>query len=312
MGTHILEHADGTATLDGANIVATRRVLRRETTDRFAVEKIKFIEVAVGGEDPPRVTLSFDAGLGKRARWKGCEAVRVAEFLSALQEHAAHVEVRFKTHEARLLLGASEQSGDIVETLGLSGSVSPIHVVDLGQELDKYDVTYLGGLPDYPSKKLGKINLILRSSGFELRPTLGSQSWFAGFVIPYPRVADVILVQRVVGTAEALLGGFNSRQLNQANNIHIIADGPNGQLVLRLEMLTGVTVMGQAKKCREFMDRLLTLGIRNQFQQSPSMAPQPAGDDPMWQLERLAELRDKGILTDEEFSVKKAEILKRF
>ncbi len=32
----------------------------------------------------------------------------------------------------------------------------------------------------------------------------------------------------------------------------------------------------------------------------------------MWQLERLAELRDKGILTDEEFSVKKAEILKRF
>jgi Short C-terminal domain len=296
MGTYMLEHSDGTAMLEGANIVATRRVLGRETTDQFAVEKIKFIEVGVSDEDSLRVTLSFDAGLGKRARWKECEAARIAEFLSALQEHATHVEVRFKTHEARLLLGASEQGGDIV---------------DLGQELDKYDVTYLGGLPDYPSKKVGKINLILRSSGFELRPTLGSRSWFAGFVIPYSGVADVILEQRVVGTAEALLSGLNSRQLNQANNIHIIADGPNGQLVLRLEMLTGVTVMGQAKKCREFMDRLLTLEIRNQFQQSPPLAPQPTGDDPMRQLERLAELHDKGILTDEEFSLKKAEILKR-
>ncbi|MBE2222395.1 MAG: SHOCT domain-containing protein [Anaerolineae bacterium] len=34
-----------------------------------------------------------------------------------------------------------------------------------------------------------------------------------------------------------------------------------------------------------------------------------SGDDPYEQLERLAELRDKGILTDEEFDAKKKQIL---
>jgi hypothetical protein len=41
------------------------------------------------------------------------------------------------------------------------------------------------------------------------------------------------------------------------------------------------------------------------------LAPEPTVDDPMTHLEKLAELRDKGILTDEEFSAKKAEILRR-
>lgn len=34
-----------------------------------------------------------------------------------------------------------------------------------------------------------------------------------------------------------------------------------------------------------------------------------AGDDPYEQLERLADLRDKGIITDEEFAAKKKQIL---
>ena len=38
-------------------------------------------------------------------------------------------------------------------------------------------------------------------------------------------------------------------------------------------------------------------------------APAPAPDDDMAQLEKLGELHAKGILTDEEFSAKKAQIL---
>lgn len=35
----------------------------------------------------------------------------------------------------------------------------------------------------------------------------------------------------------------------------------------------------------------------------------PAGADPIAQLERLGELRDKGVLTDEEFAAQKAKLL---
>ncbi|MDX6359659.1 MAG: hypothetical protein QOH37_2713, partial [Nocardioidaceae bacterium] len=42
-----------------------------------------------------------------------------------------------------------------------------------------------------------------------------------------------------------------------------------------------------------------------------AVASEPAAADPMDQLRKLGELRDAGILTDEEFSTKKAEILKR-
>lgn len=45
----------------------------------------------------------------------------------------------------------------------------------------------------------------------------------------------------------------------------------------------------------------------------PPPAPAPAapagGDDMLAQLERLGELRDKGILTDEEFAAQKAKLL---
>jgi hypothetical protein len=41
----------------------------------------------------------------------------------------------------------------------------------------------------------------------------------------------------------------------------------------------------------------------------PAAAPAPTEDDSVAQLEQLADLHAKGILTDEEFSAKKAQIL---
>ena len=45
--------------------------------------------------------------------------------------------------------------------------------------------------------------------------------------------------------------------------------------------------------------------------QQPAPAAAPAQDDPMAQLRKLGELHDAGILSDEAFSAKKAEILAR-
>jgi hypothetical protein len=46
-----------------------------------------------------------------------------------------------------------------------------------------------------------------------------------------------------------------------------------------------------------------------QQQQTAAPAQAAAGDDPMEQLKKLAELKDQGILTEQEFSDQKAKIL---
>jgi len=44
-------------------------------------------------------------------------------------------------------------------------------------------------------------------------------------------------------------------------------------------------------------------------QQPMAAAPEAPAEDPMEQLKKLAELKDQGILTEEEFSAQKAKIL---
>jgi hypothetical protein len=44
-------------------------------------------------------------------------------------------------------------------------------------------------------------------------------------------------------------------------------------------------------------------------QEAPAAAPEQAADPVVAQLEQLAALRDKGILTDEEFAAKKKQLL---
>jgi membrane protease subunit (stomatin/prohibitin family) len=43
--------------------------------------------------------------------------------------------------------------------------------------------------------------------------------------------------------------------------------------------------------------------------QQPQEAPPPAAPDPIAQLKELGELRDKGVLTEEEFQAQKAKVL---
>jgi hypothetical protein len=69
-----------------------------------------------------------------------------------------------------------------------------------------------------------------------------------------------------VSTFEAIAGGLNSRQLNQRNNIHISFTTDDGiDVVLRLEMMTGIAVPAQAKPCAELEDLLRANQIPKQF-----------------------------------------------
>jgi hypothetical protein len=177
--------------------------------------------------------------------------------------------------------------------------------------LETYKVTYKGGHPDLPKAKVGEIRMVLTPDEFQLNPTIGSQKFWNQVRIPYDQVLDVEIVERQMSTMESVIGGADSRKLNDPNNIHIrFADGSGNPSMLRFEMLTGVTVQGQAKKCREFSDRLRVLGIRDRFRGdgAPAGAAMPNIPD---QIAQLATLRDQGVLSPAEFEAKKAELLRR-
>lgn len=194
----------------------------------------------------------------------------------------------------------------------LDTSSSPVDAASQGT-IAKYSVKYLGGHPAYPSEKAASIDLLLRGDRFSLLPTIGSKKWFADLEIPYDHVTDVQIVDREVGGIAQLMAGRNSQNLVQANNIHIHYGEGDDDILLRLEMITGITVMGQAKKCREFEDKLRTNRIRQRFASSPAAPTSnipPAMDIPE-QIEKLARLKEAGILSADEFEAKKGELLSR-
>lgn len=176
--------------------------------------------------------------------------------------------------------------------------------------IEQYTVIYRGGHPDYPEAKVAGIDFLVFNDRFEFRPTMSSKKWFSALVLPYGQVLDLKIAARNVSSFEGVFGAQN-RHLQQDNNLHIrylTAEGK--EILLRVEMLTGVTVMGQAKKCQEFEDRLRVHDIRKLFRPATTLtiAVESPPDIPA-QIERLAGLHAKGILTEAEFSSKKAELL---
>ena len=105
------------------------------------------------------------------------------------------------------------------------------------------------------------------------------------------------------------LGGGNDPNQQQENNICIAFEDENAtELALRVEMLTGVTIYGQATKCREFMDVLRQNSILKMFKGKNDSSAQ-AQPDILGQIEKLAGLKAAGVLSEEEFNQKKAELL---
>ena len=134
----------------------------------------------------------------------------------------------------------------------------------------RYEVIYLGGLPEYPKAKHGNaIGLNVMPDKFAFTKTGTSKDWFEGYEIPYQNITDLTIEKRTISNAEMLLGGGNDPNQQQENNICItFKTSDDTELLLRVEMLTGVTIYGQATKCREFMDVLRQNNILKIFKQN--------------------------------------------
>ena len=177
--------------------------------------------------------------------------------------------------------------------------------------LEKYDVVYLGGRPENPKKLSGKIELILYDDHLKLSPTLGSKKKWELYEIPYKTISKWEYTKREVGGIEAVASAFalnDTRDIQTNNNIQITHNTDTRELILRLEMLTGIHVAVQAKKCLELNDKMKVHGIIDQFIKAPDEVSVVVMDIPE-QIEKLAGLLEKGLLTQEEYDQKKQELL---
>lgn len=183
--------------------------------------------------------------------------------------------------------------------------------------LIRYEVMYKGGHPDFQleKKKSPYILLDVMPDRFSFLAKPQSEDWFTGFEIPYNRIISLDIVERVISNAEMLMSsGSNNSDLRQKNVIEIkYLDENNDEYVVRNEMITGFSVMGQAKVCQEMLDLFRTKGITKQLKgtENNRSADTSGGDDILSQIEKLAKLKEQGILTEEEFASKKAVLLEQ-
>lgn len=180
--------------------------------------------------------------------------------------------------------------------------------------IERYEVTYVSGLPDIPKRKAGAIGLNIMPECFSFRSTITTKEWFPDYDIPYNKISELRIEKRTISTTEVFLGAGDSANQEQENVICILyTDGDGKKLTLRVEMLTGTTIFNQAAKCREFMDLLRQYEIKDKFEAKDKNESNSSsnGTDVLAQIEKLNQLKLAGILTEEEFSSKKADLLSK-
>lgn len=182
--------------------------------------------------------------------------------------------------------------------------------------IKRYEVTYRGGHPEYAmSKEINKYPYIIMDvmpDRLSFLPKQLSEPWFRGYEIPYSKIISIDIVERTMSFTESMLGsGGDNSDLRQKNVLEITyLDDSNDEYVVRNEMLTGTSVMGQARVCLEMMDLLRAHKIPQQFIKkqvsSDIVSTQVSSAD---ELKKYKDLLDAGIITQEEFDAKKKQLL---
>lgn len=168
---------------------------------------------------------------------------------------------------------------------------------------------YKGGLPLYPKSNSSPLILKICDDRFVFHPTIGA-SWFKSFSIPYSDVCGIDILQRQAGLLETAIGGLDSLQLNTKSVIELSFMKDTTELKTRWQMLSGLSASGQAQKASEMLDLIRSHGITNQFKKTTAAQDNVSNNIPT-QIEKLAGLRDRGLITEEEYNAKKAELLQR-
>jgi len=188
--------------------------------------------------------------------------------------------------------------------------------------ISNYKVMYISGHRDYPADpKFLKTHITLNV--YENRLEFEPKDWFPGLTINFDTIQDVTLTKRDISGLDVLAVGILAVATKVLNNINIKYTDDNGNtLILIFEMISGGTIWGTAKKCKELLS-YIPINQAPQINQTPQInevsEQKPKNEKPtnndfdsiIETIEKLSELKDKGILTEEEFKSKKEELLKK-
>lgn len=174
----------------------------------------------------------------------------------------------------------------------------------------RYEVTYNGGLPQYPKEKAGAIGLNIMPDSFILKKTISTKDWFEDFEITYDSIQSFEITKRQAGNWEMMLSSDSaSARATEVDNVLAITylDENGTEILLRLEMLSGFSVYNQAKKCQEMLDVLRQNKILNRLNKKASAEKSAVSSAD--ELKKYKELLDLGIISQEEFDAKKKQLL---
>lgn len=197
---------------------------------------------------------------------------------------------------------------------------SDAYKVPLEGAIVRYDVLYKGGHPKYPKERSDTIGLNVMQDRFAFTKGYVSKDWFEDFDISYNSISKFEIIKRQTSNMDMLLSdnAADAKALEVENTLAITYTDENGtELRLRLEMLTGMTIYTQAQKCQEMLDILRQHNILNKLNKTSVNSPAPSVPtastapvvDPIEQIKKYKELLDMGIISEDEFSVKKKELL---
>lgn len=172
----------------------------------------------------------------------------------------------------------------------------------------RYEFTYKSGLDDIPKARSGAWGMNIMPDMFSFRVTITTRDWLYDLDIPYDSISDIRIEKRTISNAEMWLGAGNDANQQQENVVVLeYLDKDERKSTLRVEMLTGTSIFGQAAKCKELMDLLRRENILERIKK-PEGANVVA-NDPIAQIEKLHKLKEAGVLSEEEFAKKKTELL---
>ena len=81
------------------------------------------------------------------------------------------------------------------------------------------------------------------------------------------------------------------------------------RMAARTAVVAGTATAVSGRVARRQQNRYAQQDAQQYEEQAPAPAPAAAAPDPIAQLKELAELKDQGVLTEEEFAAQKAKIL---
>ena len=171
--------------------------------------------------------------------------------------------------------------------------------------LVSYRVIYMGGIPAFPGI-LGRTTLSLYEHGFSLTSEKLKNQYFS-----YADVVSWLVIRERSSYAAANPSAtFGPRHIR----IEYVDEREQTQAIL-LEMFSSVFLPKQARDCQKLIALMKQHKIFDKFRPATPLphadAGKPASFEAVELIEKLAALHQAGVLTDEEFQSKKAQLLEK-